>query len=398
MRCLILFLVLITNLSFAAEHFSKVGELASFQWSLPRYQNKDFFYDVFYYIPATLAKTKNAPAIIFMHGGGDSTLTREGAIKTVHRYTPDLIKLADELQFVLVVPSSNGLNWGGHTRGFIRDLAGLVRKELEVDGNNFGLVGHSMGGMGITRSANWLTDQFSFFLPTAAGMDPRGAVEENLVQNFNTVYEHHQGLKDDFQIFIERCHIQEKAMKDLEVKYGLTSGLTIKFYDGPHNYDRPLLKAALDQHFKKTRRNLYQEKLFGSLYFANGLYVENKIQFHLDEFKSYFWIEVLEADTTVYPFRLNIQAEIDDAENKVTVKFENNAQHIKKLRVYVSSKNLNLDRKIIVEVNGKKYFNKKVKTNRNIRTYLGTVKYLRNDPQFNFDSHIDIDLSKPLKK
>ncbi len=245
MRSLILFLLLISNFAFSAEFFTKTAELASFQLSLPRYQNPDFSYDIFYYIPASLEKTQNAPALIFMHGGGDSTLTREGAIKTVQRYAPDLISLAEELKFILVLPSSNGLNWGGHTRGFIRDLAKLVRKDLKVDPNNFGLAGHSMGGMGITRSAQWLTEQFSFFLPLAAGMDPLGATEENLVSNFNTVYEHQQGLKDDFQIFIERCQNQEKVMKELEDKYHLTSGLIIKYYDGPHNYDRPLVKDSV---------------------------------------------------------------------------------------------------------------------------------------------------------
>lgn len=383
-----------TTLASAAEYFSKKGELASFEWSLKRYQNNDFKYDIFYYIPTSLTQTKNAPALIFLHGGGESTLTREGAIKTVHKYTTDLIKLAEELRFIVIIPSSNGLNWGGHTRGFIKDLAHLVRRELKIDSNNFGLAGHSMGGMGITRSAHWLTDQFSFFLPTAAGMDPRGATEENLISNFNTVYEHHQGLQDSFQIFIERCQNQELVMSEIEKKFNLKSGLEIKYYDGPHNYDRPLLKSALEYHFTHTKRDLYQKKLFGSMSFADGFYVENKIQFHLNSINSYFWLEVLEADKSAYPFRLNLQAEIDEKLNKISIKLDKNAAFIKKLRVYLSLKNINLSKKITITINDKVFFNKKVKINKNTRTYLSTVRSLRADSQFLFDAHVDLDLTR----
>jgi hypothetical protein len=388
-----LIFMLLTQFSFAAEYFTKKGNLSSFQWAPVFYENSQFTYDIFYYIPQSFETTKGAPALIFMHGGGDSTLTREGAIKTVTRYAPDLIKLAEELKFILVIPSTNGLNWGGHTRGLISSLAGLVRRDLQVDPNNFGLAGHSMGGMGITRSAHWLTDQFSFFLPTAAGMDPKGATEENLISNFNTIYEHQQGLKDSFEVFVERCQNQEKVMKEIETKYNLISGMIVKYYDGPHNYDRPLLKAALEHHFSSTRRNLYQEKLFGSLHLVESKPIENNIQYNLPPVLSYFWVEVLKADYLEKPFRLNFQAEILSSENKIVLRFEKNLEQVRKIRLYVSSKNLDLEKNIIVEINSLPLYSGVVTRNYKTKKYLEVVKTNRQDPSFIYDSFIDIDLT-----
>lgn len=37
-----------------------------------------------------------------------------------------------------------------------------------------------MGGMGITRSYQWLTDEFAFFMPVAAGMEVSHFKEEYL--------------------------------------------------------------------------------------------------------------------------------------------------------------------------------------------------------------------------
>lgn len=386
-------LALSVNYCFGADYFTERSRFSSFEWSLSKYENPEFVYDIFYYIPASIESTKNAPALIFMHGGGKSTLTRKGANDTVKRYAPDLISLAEELGFVLILPSSNGLNWGGHTSGFIRDLATLVRKDLDIDPNNFGLAGHSMGGMGISRSANWLTDQFSFFLPTAAGMDPTGAIEENLVQNFNTVYNHQQGLKDHFTDFVTRCQNQEKIMKQLESKYSMNSGLKIEYYDGPHNYDRTLLKNALSKHFTETRRNLYQDRLFGSFYFIEELRKENNIQFYATTFNQYFWMEVAEANSAAYPFRANFTAEIHKPLNLISVKIRKGAENIKKLRLYLSAQMVDLNKPVTIEVNGVLYENK-VKNDFGTRMYLSLVKVQREDKKFNFDSYTEVILKK----
>ena len=203
-----------------ATHFKTTGSIQSFQWAPERY-NSDFRYDVVYYIPESLKEAQNVKTLIFMHGGGSSTMDRAGSLKTVMIYMSDMVRLANETQSIVVMPSANGLNWGGHTVGMIRDLNQLMRKELDVDHNNMGLGGHSMGGMGIGRSYQWLADEFSYFLPTAAGIDPRNQAEVNTSKFFNTPYVHLQGLKDHFQTFVEWCQALTKNVADLETKYGV---------------------------------------------------------------------------------------------------------------------------------------------------------------------------------
>ncbi len=137
--------------------FDTVGSVDSFQWAPERYAN-DFKYDIFYYIPKNLDPNTKSGALIFTHGGGESTMDRAGSIHAVNLYMADLKRMADELGIIVVLPSANGLNWGGHTRGLMRDLGRLMRKELNIDVNRLGVSGHSMGGMGITRNYLWTAD------------------------------------------------------------------------------------------------------------------------------------------------------------------------------------------------------------------------------------------------
>ena len=211
-------------------HFDTLGAIDSFSWAPARYEN-DFRYDVFYYIPASLQNKSQVGALIFNHGGGSSTMTREGSIRAVGLYINDLKRMADELGIVVVLPSANGLNWGGHTRGLLRDLGRMMRKELDIDVNRLGVSGHSMGGMGITRNYLWGADEFAFYLPMAAGMDVNHQTEQHLNKVFNIPYVHLQGLGDHFDIFITRCEEQKKRTRDLEIKYNELSKLDINQVD-----------------------------------------------------------------------------------------------------------------------------------------------------------------------
>ncbi len=362
-------------------HFDTVGSVDSFSWAPERYKN-DFRYDIFYYIPKSIETSSNVGALIFTHGGGGSTMNRQGSINTVNMYMPDLKRMADELGIVVVLPSANGLNWGGHTRGLMRDLGRMIKKDLNVDVNRVGVSGHSMGGMGITRSYLWTADEFAFFLPMAAGMDVNHQSEQHLNKVFNVPYVHLQGLKDHFDVFITRCQEQLKRTKDLETQYGERSMLDIVFYNGAHNYDYNLFKQNLIKLYKNFPRDLYQKELWGSLLTVQATKVENNITYDFDSEARYFWVEAVNSDLSVQE-RIDFHAKIEG--NVIRIDMPVAPKMSKGLKLYLHSSMVDLNQKVEVMLNGKL-----------VATREGKAGVLRNmdanDAGFKFEDTIDIKL------
>lgn len=361
-----------------AKYFTTTGKVSRFDWAPARYQSQ-FTYDVLYYIPASLKDDEEAKVLIFMHGGGQSTQTRLGSFNTAMSYmNSTLVKLANDLRTIVVVPSASGLNWGGHTDGMIRDLSHLVRRELSIDHNNIGLSGHSMGGMGIGRNYIWLADEFAYFVPMAAGIDEVQQTEHHLNKVFNVPYVHLQGRNDHFKIFIERCLEQEKRTAVLEDKYGSKSLLEIIFYDGGHNHDYELMKTTIDR-LQKKPRNLFQRKLYGSLAYNDNFYVENNIRFHKTSSSRYFWVEIAEADGA--PEKLNFEAKIIN--NIIKIDFDKTPSSIKRVRINLSKKLLRADKKINLFVNGKLVESRMMKD----QTYVDVI-----DHAYEFEDFMEFDL------
>ena len=329
-------------------HFDSIGTVDSFQWAPERYEG-DFRYDIFYYIPQSLSDKSQVSALIFNHGGGSSTMTREGSIRTVGLYMPDLKKLADELGIIVVLPSANGLNWGGHTRGLLRDLARKMRKELDIDVNRLGVSGHSMGGMGITRSYLWGADEFAFFMPLSAGMDVNHQTEQHLNKVFNVPYVHLQGLKDHFEIFITRCEEQLRRTQDLQIKYNQLSMLDMIFYEGTHQYNYELFRHHLSKLLTNFPRNLYQKELWGSLHTVKLKNTENNIVYDYDSESRYFWVEAIQTDLSV-PERIDFHAKIEG--QKILIDMENIPKQSKGLKLYLHSSMLDLTQPVDVYLNG----------------------------------------------
>ena len=364
-----------------SELFDTVGAVDSFQWAPARYANA-FKYDIFYYVPKSIKPETKAGAIIFTHGGGGSTMNRQGSINAVNMYMPDLRRMADELGIIVVLPSANGLNWGGHTRGLMRDLGRLMRKELNIDVNRLGISGHSMGGMGITRNYLWTADEFAFYLPMAAGMDVAHQSEQHLNKQFNVPYVHLQGRGDHFDIFITRCEEQLKRTKDLEMTYGVPSKLEMIFYNGAHNYDFGLFKSNLNRLLTKSPRNLYQKELWGSLHTVQTTLTENNISFDYDSEARYFWVEATDTDLTTAE-RIDFHAKVDV--NVIRIDMPIMPKMSKGLKIYLHSKMVDMDQKVDVVLNGKLVGTRAPK--------IGVLRNMdANDAGFMFEDTMDIKL------
>lgn len=361
-------------------HFKTVGLLSNFKWAPARY-GTDFRYDIFYFIPRSLQNKKNVPALIFTHGGGASTMDRRGSIDVTTRYAWDLIRLANELEMIVVLPSANGLNWAGHTRGLLKDLSALMKADLDIDANRIGVSGHSMGGMGITRVYSWLTDEFAYFIPQASGLEERFQTEHYINKTFNVPYVQLQGKADHFKIFITRCEAQLKLTKELETKLGLASKFEVIFYNGNHNYSLPLFKSTLAR-LMKNPRDLYQKELFGSFDITNRKVIDNKIMFHLNSEARYFWLELAETDETVND-RLHFHAKI--SANTINIDMPVMPKASKELKVYLHSNMVDLNQDVEIILNGQ-----------SVATRKAAPGVLRNmdakDPGFMFEDVVTIKL------
>ena len=360
-------------------HFDTLGSVDSFSWAPERYGN-DFRYDIFYYIPESLRASSQVGALIFNHGGGSSTMDRAGSLRAVGLYMADLKRMADELGIVVVLPSANGLNWGGHTRGLLRDLARMMRKELDIDVNRLGVSGHSMGGMGITRNYLWGADEFAFYLPMAAGMDVNHQTEQHLNKVFNIPYVHLQGRGDHFDIFITRCEEQLKRTNELQIKYNQLSMLDIIFYEGSHNYDFPLFKKNLDKLLSKFPRDLYQKELWGSLHTVQSKNIENNITYDYDSEARYFWIEAIETDLSL-PERIDFHAKIEG--QKILLDMETLPRQSKGLKIYLHSSMIDLNQPIDLVLNGQVVVSR--------RPQIGQLQNMdQHDSGFNFEDTIEL--------
>lgn len=358
-------------------YFKRSGSLSSFKWAPTTYKST-FLYDVTYYIPEKIKDSSNVKSLIFMHGGGSSTMTREGSLEVSLRYKNYVKQIADELGMIVVLPSASGLNWGGHTYYMLKELAALMRRELKLDANNIGLTGHSMGGMGITRSAVFLGDEFAYFVPVASGTDERQIVEEHVNKSFNTPYVQLQGLKDHFEVFVTRNKAQEKLVHELEAKYGEKSKYEMIFYDGDHQMNTRLWIDTIKR-LQQSPRDLFQKKLYGVLRTNANFYVENNIRFFQGSASRYFWVSVSEADYSKVE-SVNFRASIEN--NRIEINFAKRPEQFKKIKVSLSKKMINFAEEVTISVDGRETIYKP--------RSKGIVSI--SDQEFEFDDFVEIDL------
>jgi hypothetical protein len=299
------------------------------------------------------------------------------------------MSLADELGFVAVLPSANGLNWGGHTVPLMKNLLALMHEELDLDPNRIGLSGHSMGGMGITRSYLWLADQFAFFMPQAAGMalekitDPN-QLEQLLNKTFNVPYIHLQGTRDSFPEFVMRAKLQQTETQKLEERYKLKSQLKVVLYDTDHQYKYEMFRDQLKLAFQKPR-NLYQKRLYGSLLNHDRFASENGILFRTQGSPRYFWVQAEKLPTGIVE-RLDFAAKIVGNTIRIEVDpAQGNTIFTKKLRLYLKHGMVDLNQNVIVRINGIPAFIRHPKPGKMIARSFDQA-----DPGFQFDEAIDV--------
>ena len=388
----------------SATHFSKTGVVDSFGYAPPSYTDSnhpgDFAYDVFYYIPESIRLQKNLKALIFLHGGGPSTLTRPNSIQVVTQvYLPVMKEIADHLGLILVMPSANGLNWNNNTPSILRDLSGMIRTELNVDADKIGLAGHSMGGMGVARYFTQLSDQFSFFMPLSAGVDysilPPTEAEFRINPVFNVSYLSIQGLQDKFTEFVTRGKDLAARVQSLELSYHLKSKFYALFMQADHNFDPEAVRIYMQKEFKLSR-DLYQSELFGTISTEDTWASDQRTVYgaskpvdtfyHIGSSPRYFWVESVNPDLS-QPETFHFTAKAK--ENKIWIQLLTQPKQTKILRIYLHSKLVNLEKPIEIFINGKLEKTRIPSSEKEkVRSFDKT------DPQFLYQDYVDVALGE----
>lgn len=354
------------------KYFKQFGKLQKFEWVPKGYQN-GFVYDIYYYIPKSIANTKNSPALIFMHGGGASTMTRAGANEVVGRYTSTVATAAEKYKFIAVLPSSNGLNWGSHTDLILSELSSFMRDQLNFDTDRLGLSGHSMGGMGIGRNYQRVVNDFSFANSISSAIALGNQTEERISKMFNIKYCHQQGTKDHFPEFITWNQALEKKVKSIETKYNSKAKFEIEWFNDAHVYTDAQTKK-LEALFRE-KREIFQKNLYGQIYLTDKDLVENFIKFHAKGNNRYLWLENIPvAREDIINFIL------ESNDNQIHLKFATMPLS-KVFKVYLSLKIFDLDKNIPIYVNGKQVAEYKAKAASKRKSGLITA----NDPASKYD-------------
>ncbi len=242
-----------------------------------------------------------------------------------------------------------------------------------------------MGGMGIVRYYSYLTDQFAFFMPMAAGMDLSKSTPEQaewqVNKVFNVSYLHIQGLQDKFTEFVPRCKEQLALTESLEAKYGLKSKLKMLFMGADHDLPLEALKLYAAKNYREVSRNLYQKELWGTIRINDEWVEDNKKLYHLGSVPRYFWVEAIDFDRS-HPEDFNFHAKVSD--NAVQIDFPQMPSYTRTLRVYLHSSMVNLNKPVSIFVNQVKVAVRNPSKPHRLRSFDST------DPAFKFDDFVDL--------
>jgi hypothetical protein len=362
--------------------FSTIGEIAGFEYHAQSYKHK---HHIYYYIPGSFKADGKGTTMVLLHGGGASTSTYASANKVGLDYLKDMRRLADKLGMPVIAPTSS-IGWNYPTTPLMNEIVSMIRAGLNIDPDRIFLFGHSMGGMGITREAGLMTDLFSGFMPTAAGMQDNYQIQGHLKTYFNTRFVHINGETDHFTIFKYRALQVENKMKGLEEELQMKSGFQLLFHPGGHNYDLQLVEQKIREEIMTAPRDLYQRRIFpqfGRLQVAGS---NNPIAPDINfSYSSYLWLQAeLKQLDKVYL----LSGEASCENNQYSIQLEHDGA-LQGLRVLVSSKMVDLSKPVSILLNGRKVFEELLETD---ATKAREIIETKGDRGYVFDTYVDIKL------
>lgn len=146
---------------------SKTGELQS-RLKLPS-DYVDYETEYFLYVPKSYDRKKQSPVMIIGHGGNgamDQNYARRASLSGIRPWIP----VAEKYGFILAAPLTER-GWMYIGDAIVMSLLSKLQREYNIEPNRVYLTGHSMGGHLSWRSGIFMPDRWAAISPMSGGYD-----------------------------------------------------------------------------------------------------------------------------------------------------------------------------------------------------------------------------------
>ncbi|MBI4564729.1 MAG: hypothetical protein HY716_08585 [Planctomycetes bacterium] len=339
-----------------------------------------------FHVPRSYDPAKSWPLLVTLHGTnrGGHDKAGSGWIRMWLR------NAAVRERFIVLAPTTVRHTWSSR-QGHSHVLTAIdeLTRELNVDPNRIVLDGMSMGAGGTFDLAEYVPDRFAAIAPRCGAPDVRrkkdGTLIPMLCENFSNLPIHWVvGAKDQL-IPIDIVRAAKDAIAAL--KYDLDYR---EHADGGHDWTLGN-DAEIAAWFEERRRRTYPDEVVWKTYekaFPGAYWVEATkrtnaqpiLVTHLD-------MSGRESETRA-EFRPPVLIRARRAGNAINVTCE----EVKQLRVWLDDAMVDLDKPVVITVNGKKVHGSKVK--RSIDTLINEARR-RRDRAMTFSAYVDVRLREP---
>ncbi|HEX2120114.1 MAG TPA: prolyl oligopeptidase family serine peptidase [Thermoanaerobaculia bacterium] len=134
------------------------------------------------YVPPNVREGDAIPAILFLHGAGESG--SDGLLPTKVGIGPAILRDPERFPALVVFPqASRGYGWRGFNLAAAVAALDDVERRHAVDRERVSVTGISMGGYGAWLAALQQPETFAAVVPVCGGLDRTTAVEMKILPN-----------------------------------------------------------------------------------------------------------------------------------------------------------------------------------------------------------------------
>ncbi|MEL1246386.1 hypothetical protein AAEO56_19085 [Flavobacterium sp. DGU11] len=336
----------------------------------------------FIHLPKKYNPEKKYALLVFLHGAvrNNALADFQNADSNLGDWNRYYTKYAEQNDVILVFPKgSKQYNWMAPDDGFfmIPEMIKQIKKAININDNKVFISGHSNGATGSFSYLMKQPIQFAGFygFNTYPKVFTGGTFVENIKNrsfiNFST--------NEDY-------YYPPNANDDLaKLMHGINADYKEYRYNGfPHWFPKfdesePAYQILFNDLINRNRNPFpkeisweFDDEKYGSIDWLTDIKLDTlkpKANWHQNRnFKINKWLEYDENDSLIIKTVDKNAFDFPRKSGKIKAQYENNifrieTSRISSFKIYISPEMINLDRKVKIYINGKLYFNKKVKYN-----------------------------------
>ncbi len=307
----------------------------------------DYSTKFYLYIPSTYDPTVATPVMLIGHGG-NSSMDAQRALETAESYLSAYQQvLAEEHGAIAIAPASER-GWGHIGNSILFSALSKVQREFHVDPDKVYVLGQSMGGHLAYRSALDHGDRFAAFSPQSGGYEKY--IETGIIANLLT----------------ESGYVTFGATEPYDLD---GTNRALGAWLGDHGADWVFREKsggheiyadempAISEFFKTRQREMYRDHVFytagGNMRFVKTWEIEGwpAHVVNLDRplrWNQRYWLEMTSrVDDEEAPARMTMDGQIN-AGNRIVIQSDG----VRQMRVWLHANMVNLQEKVVIEVNG----------------------------------------------